>query len=67
MYTHAAYNLLTGELMETNHANHLKRCVARHERLNRYRYGLSRGRWIYAHGLNALEKVCKKAALIQSR
>ena len=60
-YTHAAYNLATGECLETNHANHLKHCVARIEYRNRKMYGAPKGRWVFAHGKNALSKVIQKA------
>lgn len=58
---HTAYNLTTGEIIQTNHANHLKRCVAHVNRHDRA-HGYTGNRWIFAHGLNSLQKVCEKVA-----
>ena len=53
--THAAYNLITGEVLTTNRANHLKRWVARHSkndndwaRANGYQF--IGHKWVFAHG-----------------
>lgn len=58
--THAAYNLTTGEILTCEHANCLKKCVAIVQKTNREYFGIN-GRWIWAHGANAIDKVCAKA------
>lgn len=63
---HAAYNLTIGEIFETSHGNHLKRLVAEANRLEKA-LGLGKGRWIFAHGKDAVKKVCAKAVAIQKR
>jgi hypothetical protein len=62
--THLAYNLTTGEVLTTNHGNHLKRWVARHTANDRKwakRYGvaLPHYRWVFAHGGDYNECVAK--------
>lgn len=47
-YRHVAYNLSTGEIMNCNRGNYLKREVARTERVNRELYGIS-GQWRWCH------------------
>jgi hypothetical protein len=47
--THAAMNLITGEVLTTNRANHLKRRVAQTSRWDRA-HGFASGRWVFAHG-----------------
>lgn len=48
---HAAYNITTGEVLTSNHANHLKRWVAYH--IDRtIREGGEAGIWVFAHGKN---------------
>lgn len=56
---HAAFNLVTGEVLTTNHANHLKRWVKRHNRWN-LQAGQSVGCWVFAHGANYREKLVNK-------
>lgn len=56
--THAAYNLDTAEIIETNNGNYLKKCVASASKHNG-------GRWIYAHGKQAIKRVCQKALAIR--
>ena len=56
--THAAYNLDTCEIIETSHSNYLKNCVA-------YASKHNGGRWIYAHGKQAIKRVCQKALVIR--
>ena len=56
---HIAMNITTGEVMETNSGNHLKRCVAIAEHYNR-KYWNAKGKWIFAHGSNAHEKLAAK-------
>jgi hypothetical protein len=49
---HAAANLITGEILTSNHANHLKRRVskiAHWDYINGYSNG---GEWVFAHGEN---------------
>lgn len=47
--THAAANLITGEVLTSNHGRHLKRRVAQIERWNVIHcYGS--GKWVFAHG-----------------
>lgn len=55
--THSAYNLLTGEVLTTNRANHLKRWVARHTAndvawMRNHGEDLTGYQWIFAHGSN---------------
>lgn len=62
--THLAYNLTTGEVFTTNHGNHLKRWVARHNANDRKwakRYGevFPPYRWVFAHGGDYNECVAK--------
>jgi hypothetical protein len=62
--THLAYNLATGEVLTTNHGNHLKRWVARHTANDRkwamrWNEPLPRYRWVFAHGKNYDECVMK--------
>ena len=57
---HTAYNLITGEIVVGNTANHLKRVVAYNSFVNNYYYNSS-NKWVFAHGKNAIEKVCGKA------
>lgn len=47
--THAAMNLITGEALITNRANHLKHNVARMSRWEKT-HGFASGRWVFAHG-----------------
>ena len=47
-YRHVAYNLSTGEIMNCNRGNYLKREVARTERVNRELYSV-RGQWRWCH------------------
>lgn len=61
MEKHVAYNLDTGEVITTTCANHLKRCVARAQRWA-VAWGYSAGRWVFAHGKDAVKRVCEKAA-----
>ena len=58
--THAAYNLTTGEILECERANYLKKRVAFIQKTDRKLFGTT-GRWVWAHGANAVEKVCAKA------
>ena len=44
-YSHAALNLITGEVISCATGNHLKRVVALH---NRY----EPSKWVFAHGRN---------------
>lgn len=56
--THVAYNLDTAEIIEANNGNYLKKCVASSSKHNG-------GRWIYAHGKQAIKRVCQKALAIR--
>lgn len=47
-FRHVAYNLITGEIMNANRGNHLKREVARTQRLNREFYHIG-GQWRFCH------------------
>lgn len=65
--THLAYNLSTGEVLTTNHANHLKRWVARHTANDRkwaaaHNEALPPYRWIFAHGKDYNDCVAKLTA-----
>lgn len=57
---HAAYNLITGEIVAGDTANHLKKVVAYNSFINSYYYNSS-NKWVFAHGKNAVERVCEKA------
>ena len=65
--THTAYNLSTGEVLTTNHVNHLKRWVARHTANDR-KWAMAHGeslptyRWVFAHGATYTECVAKLTA-----
>lgn len=56
---HAAFNLVTGEVLTTNHANHLKRWVARNNRWS-MQAGQPVGCWVFAHGKDWSEKLVNK-------
>ena len=65
--THLAYNLATGEVLTTTHANHLKRWVARHIANDRKwfaRWGkpCPANRWVFAHGGSYTDCVAKLTA-----
>lgn len=53
---HAAANLVTGEVLTTNHSSYLKRRVAQIERWN-IRHGFGSGRWVFAHGSDWRKKL----------
>ena len=59
MRLHIAYNLVTGEVLETNHANHLKRWVNRISFWDK-KHGYPTGKWVFAHGKDAQERVLKR-------
>lgn len=64
--THLAYNVLTGEVLTTNHANHLKRWVARHTKAD-LEWGKAQGvevphKWVFAHGGTYDECIAKLTA-----
>ena len=58
---HAAYNLITGEVLVTSRSNHLKRWVARTNRWD-IAHGYGAGRWVFAHGANWRDKLASKLA-----
>ena len=63
--THLAYNAATGEILTTNHANHLKRWVAHHT-ANDLAWGKANGvkiphKWQFAHGRDYTECGAKLA------
>lgn len=47
-YRHSAINLVTGEIINANQGNYLKREVARAERFNREVYN-TKGQWRWCH------------------
>lgn len=47
-YRHSAVNLTTGEIINAERGNYLKREVARAERLNRELYN-TKGQWRWSH------------------
>ena len=57
--THAAANRITGEVLTSNHGNHLKRRVAQVERWN-LRHGYGAGEWVFAHGKDWQAQLGKK-------
>lgn len=56
---HMAMNIDTGEVMETRRGNQLKRGVAIAEHSN-CKYWDAKGRWIFAHGSKAEERLAVK-------
>ena len=65
--THMAYCLTTGEVLTTNHGNHLKRWVAQHTANDR-KWAVANGevlppyRWAFAHGKDHTDCVAKLTA-----
>ena len=57
--THAAMNLITGEVLTTNHANTLKRHVKRNTAWD-IAHGYGKGKWVFAHGSDWQTKFAKK-------
>ena len=57
--THAAYNIATGEVLTSNHANHLRRRVKKIERWN-IEHGYGHGKWVFAHGKDWADKLARK-------
>jgi hypothetical protein len=57
---HAAMNLITAEVLTTNHANHLKRRVAQNESWNGS-HGYGKGVWVFAHGKDWANQLGQKA------
>ena len=57
---HIAFNLRTGEVLMTSRSNHLKRGVAR---INAWDIanGYGKGKWVFAHGQNAQDRIIAKA------
>lgn len=47
--THAAFNLTTGEVLTSPHANNLKRRVKRNTAWD-IAHGYGKGEWVFAHG-----------------
>ena len=47
-YRHSAYNLTTGEIINSNSGNYLKREVARADRFDKEVYGI-KGQWRWSH------------------
>ena len=60
--THAAMNLITGEIRTTNSGNHLKRCIARATAWDRANGFYQPSKWVFAHGDNWQEALGKKYA-----
>ena len=65
--THLAYNLITGEVLTTNRANHLKRWVARHTANDRQwlhdnGYDPVPAKWVFAHGGSYTDCIAKLTA-----
>ena len=50
--THAAMNLITGEVRTTNSGNHLKRCIARATAWDKAHGFDLPNKWVFAHGEN---------------
>lgn len=50
--THAALNLITGEIRTTNSGNHLKRCIKRSNAWDRANGFELPSKWVFAHGEN---------------
>ena len=60
--THAAMNLITGEVRTTNHVNHLKRCIARATAWERAHGFDLPSKWVFTHGENWQEALGAKWA-----
>lgn len=65
--THLAYNIGTGEVLTTNHGNHLKRWVARHTKndiawAKQWNEPFPPYRWVFAHGKDFDDCVAKLTA-----
>lgn len=56
---HVAYNLVTHEVLFSNHSNALKRRVAQIEHWN-IANGYGKGKWIFAHGKQCEYKIAAK-------
>ena len=50
--THAAMNLITGEIRTTNSGNHLKRCIKRSTAWDKAHGFDLPSKWVFAHGEN---------------
>lgn len=59
LYNHVAINIETGEVLSCTSVNGLKRHIAHMTRWN-VRHGYSTGRWMFAHGSNAWDKLYHK-------
>ena len=57
--THAAMNLITGEVLTSTHANTLKRRVKRNTAWD-IANGYGKGKWVFAHGKNWQEIFANK-------
>ena len=60
-FKHCAYNVTSGEIIETNNGNYLKRIVKQRQKNDIKTYNFYSSKWIFANGENAFEKVCEKA------
>ena len=56
---HAAMNIITGEVLTSNHANTLKRRVKRNTAWD-IAHGYSKGEWIFAHGTGWQNRLAEK-------
>ena len=59
---HAEMNLITAEVLTTNHANTLKRRVTENEAYNRAN-GIGEGVWVFAHGKDWAKKLAHKTTI----
>ena len=60
---HATYNLRTGEILECSCGNALKRHVKITNFYDKKYFNTSSpNKWVFAHGKNAIKKVCEKAS-----
>lgn len=48
-YRHCAYNIHTGEIINCEKSNGLKRQVAYTGKVNKYYYGANKGGWRWSH------------------
>lgn len=56
---HVAYNIETGEVITTNHSNHLKRLVRKHNRWN-ISNNYPVGKWLFAHNEQGVDRIRRK-------
>lgn len=56
---HVAYNIITGEVITTNHSNYLKRLVKKHNKWN-HDHNYPVGEWRFAHNKEGVARIRKE-------